>query len=63
MLGLPVVASIADAPDSAAVYHRGAAPDRKFATSPFIRSLRAAAEAIGHTVAKRRADLLREVAP
>lgn len=63
VLGLPVIASIADDPDSAAVYHRGAPPPRKFAASAFIRSGRAAAEAITHTVSTRRADLLREVAP
>lgn len=63
VLGLPVVASIADDADSAAVYHRAATANRKFATSPFIRSMRAAAEAISHTVTKRREDLLREVTP
>jgi hypothetical protein len=60
VLDLPVVASIADDPASAAVYYRGASPHRKFAGSPFIRSLRSAVEAIRHTVDRRREDLLRE---
>ncbi|MPV35963.1 P-loop NTPase family protein [Georgenia subflava] len=63
VLDLPVVASITDDPDSAAVYHRAETPPRKFTTSPFIRSLHAGADAIGHMVTKRREDLLREVAP
>lgn len=63
LLGLPVVASIADDAEAAAVYHRGAPAPRKFAQGRFIRSLRAAVDAIGHTVNARRENLLREVAP
>ncbi len=61
VLGLSVIASISDDAASAAVYHRAASPHRKFATSPFIRSLRAAAGAIQQTIARRRDDLVREV--
>jgi hypothetical protein len=63
LLGLPVVASVADDAEAAAVYHRGARPPRKFAQGPYVRSLRAAVAAIGHAVNTRREELLREVAP
>lgn len=63
LLRLPVVASIADDAEAAAVYHRGARPPRKFAQGPYIRSLRAAVAAIGHAVNARREELLREVTP
>ncbi|MCL1870584.1 MAG: hypothetical protein FWF90_09270 [Promicromonosporaceae bacterium] len=63
LLGLPVVASIADDAEAAAVYHRGDRPPRKFAQGAYIRSLRAAAAAIGDRVTARREELLREVAP
>ncbi|QAY63526.1 hypothetical protein ET495_10010 [Xylanimonas allomyrinae] len=63
LLGLPVVASIADDAEAAAVYHRGARAPRKFSQGPYIRSLRAAVDAIGTTVSTRRKELLREVTP
>lgn len=63
LLGLPVIASIADDADAAAVYHRGARAPRKFAQGPYIRSLRAAVAAIGNAVNTRREELLREMAP
>ncbi len=66
-MGLPVVATIADDAEAAAVYHRGQTPPRRFETGPYLRSLRAAAAAITSTVARRRdeltADLTGDVTP
>lgn len=53
-LGLPVVAQVAWVPDGAAVYYAGATPPRRFETSAYVRSLRAAASAIGSVVAQHR---------
>jgi hypothetical protein len=60
VLDLHVVATLADAPDAAAVFHRGAAPPRNFESGPFVRSLRAAAASIQATVARGRFELLTE---
>jgi hypothetical protein len=46
VLGLPVVAAIADDPDGAAVYSRGAAPPKRFESGALVRSLRAAVDTI-----------------
>lgn len=46
VLGIPVIASLPDAPEAAAVYHRGATPPRHFETGPFVRALRATAQSI-----------------
>ncbi|WP_141013667.1 P-loop NTPase family protein [Nocardioides sambongensis] len=40
-LELPVIATIADAPDHASVFSRGVAPGRGFDTGPLLRSLQA----------------------
>jgi len=61
VLGLPVLGGIADDPDAAAVYHRGATPPKRFETSGFTKSLRAAAEAITAQVTSTRAELLEGV--
>ncbi|MFH5824707.1 hypothetical protein [Georgenia sp. AZ-5] len=61
VLGLRVVAKVAEDADAAAVYHRGEAPPRRFETGGYVRSLRAAAEAIGATITQRRAALVEEV--
>lgn len=61
VLDLPVVVTVADDPESAAVYHRGAPPARRFETSPLTRSLLAAAESIQAHVARTRFELLEEV--
>ncbi|GAB2496871.1 hypothetical protein GCM10027063_39990 [Promicromonospora xylanilytica] len=45
-LGLPVVTQLAWDPDGAAVYHQGEVPPRRFETSAYLRSLRAAASTI-----------------
>ena len=61
-LGLPVVASLAWDPASAEVLSAGAAPGRRFDTSPLLRSTRAAISASLELVARRR-DRLAPPAP
>ncbi|KRA30996.1 MULTISPECIES: hypothetical protein [unclassified Nocardioides] len=63
VLGMPVIADLPDDPAAAAVYHRGSAPPRHFETGPYVRSLHAAAQAIGAQVTRRRISLALEVAP
>jgi len=58
VLGLPVVTAVADDPDAAAVYHRGATPPKRFESGRLNRSLRAAVQAIQSQVARRRTALL-----
>ncbi|MGD9961792.1 MinD/ParA family ATP-binding protein [Nocardioides sp.] len=58
VLDLPVIATIAEDAEAAAVFHRGAAPPRRFETGPLARSLHAAIAAIHSTIARRRTDLL-----
>ena len=58
VVDLPVVASLSDDPEAAAVYSRGAAPPRKFETGALNRSLTAAIAAIHSTITLRRAELL-----
>ena len=55
---LPVVASLADDPESAAVFSRGAKPPRRFETGALSRGLQAAIAAIHTTVIRRRTELL-----
>lgn len=61
VLGVSVVASLADDPESAAVYHRGAPPPRHFETSPLARSLSAAVASIQAHISRGRFELLEEV--
>jgi MinD-like ATPase involved in chromosome partitioning or flagellar assembly len=61
VLGLPVLGGIADDREAAAVYHRGAIPPKRFETSGFTKSLRAAVEAITAQVSRTRAELLEGV--
>lgn len=61
-LGLPVVATLAWDPASAEVLSAGAAPGRRFDTSPLLRSTRAAISASLELVAQRR-DRLAPPAP
>jgi len=58
VLGLPVVAAIADEPEAAAVYSRGAVPTKRFETGPLTRSLRASVEAITGRMTRQRSELL-----
>ena len=60
VLDLPLIATLADAPDAAAVFHRGATPPRNFESGPLVRSLRAAAASIQATIARSRFELLTE---
>ena len=53
-LGLPVVATLAWDPASAEVLAAGAAPGRRFAGSPLVRSTRAAITASSAAIARRR---------
>ncbi|QAY71624.1 hypothetical protein [Xylanimonas protaetiae] len=62
-LGLPVVATIADDADAAAVYHRGEPAARRWGSGPYRRSVRAAVDAIGSRIARGRAELLEGVTP
>lgn len=58
VLNIPVIATLADDPESAAVFHRGAPPPRRFETGPLTRSLQAAIAAIHSTVSRRRTELM-----
>jgi hypothetical protein len=58
VLGLPVLAAIADDPEAAGVYHRGGTPPSRFETGPLARSLRAAVQATSGHVRRTRAELL-----
>jgi hypothetical protein len=50
VLGLPVVTDLPDDTESAAVYHRGAAPPKRFETGSFLRAVQAGIQAIrAHT--------------
>lgn len=60
VLDLPLIATLADAPDAAAVFHRGATPPRNYESGPLVRSLRAAAASIQATIARSRFELLTE---
>ncbi|GAA1874174.1 hypothetical protein [Myceligenerans crystallogenes] len=55
-LGLPVIAQIAWDPDGANVYYQGARPPRRFETSTYVRSLRAAVSALTSMAARARVD-------
>lgn len=58
VLELPVIATLPDAPEAAAVFHRGATPPRGFETGQFIRSLRAAVAACQAAVARSRFEVV-----
>ena len=57
VLGLPVTAAIAWDTPGAAVFSHGAAPPRRFESSPLVRSLRAARAAIEATITASRATV------
>ncbi|WP_244929239.1 hypothetical protein [Nocardioides sp. W7] len=57
VLGMPVVTDLPDDPAAAAVYHRGASAPRHFETGPYLRGLRAAAQAVQSHVARSRVAL------
>lgn len=63
VLGLPVLAALPDDADAAAVFYRGAAPPKRFATGPFARALGAAAGAIQAQVVGGRLALVQDPTP
>lgn len=58
VVNLPVVASVPDDPESAAVFSRGAQPPKRFETGPLARALNAAIASIHSTITYRRNELL-----
>ncbi len=60
VLGLPVIAGVADDPDGAAVFSRGAKPGKGFDRSPLVRSLQSTIAACQAQVARGPAALLAE---
>ncbi|MGD9959019.1 hypothetical protein [Nocardioides sp.] len=62
-LNSPVVATLPDDPESAAVFSRGAHLPKRFETGPLARGLQAAIAAIHSTVSRRRSDLLEGARP
>ncbi|QLQ10083.1 MAG: hypothetical protein HZY75_06430 [Nocardioidaceae bacterium] len=63
VLNMPVTASLADDPESAAVFHRGSPLPKRFDTGPLARSLQAAIAAIHAAVSRRRGELLEGALP
>ena len=62
-LGVPTVAALAWDTASAEVLSAGAAPGRRFDTSPLVRSTRAAISAVGELVSQRRDRLVPRATP
>lgn len=62
-LNSPVVATLPDDPESAAVFSRGAQPAKRFETGPLARGLQAAIASIHSSVSRRRGDLLEGARP
>lgn len=58
VVSLPVVASLPDDPESAAVFSAGAQPPKRFDTGPLSRGLHAAIASIHSTITTRRTELL-----
>ena len=58
VVSLPVLASLPDDPESAAVFARGAQPTKRFESGPLVRSLNAAISSIHSTITHRRNELL-----
>ena len=58
VVDLPVVSSLPDDPESAAVFSRGAAPMKRFDSGPLARGINAAIASIHSTITHRRNELL-----
>ena len=58
VVNLPVLASLPDDPDAAAVFSRGAPPPKRFETGPLARALHAAIATVHSTITHRRTELL-----
>jgi hypothetical protein len=63
VLNSPVVATLPDNPESAAVFSRGAQPPKRFETGPLGRGVQAAIASIHSTVSRRRSELLEGARP
>lgn len=63
VLNSPVVASLPDDPESAAVFSRGAPPPKRFETGPLARGLQAAIASIHSAVSRYRSELLEGARP
>lgn len=61
VLGLPLMAELADDPAGAAVFHRGSTRPKRFETQAYARSLSAAIETLHAEVARSRRELAKEV--
>jgi len=61
VVGQPVVASILDDAESAAVFHRGSQQPKHFDTGPYVRSIRASIDAISRVIQRRRSAIFEEV--
>ena len=57
-VSLPVIASLPDDPETAAVFSRGAQPPKRHETSPLVRGLNSAVASIHSTITRRRSELL-----
>ncbi|MCR6033646.1 hypothetical protein GGQ22_19750 [Nocardioides sp. zg-579] len=57
-LGIPVVADLPDDPAAAAVYHRGAAPPKRFDTGPYVRGLQTTVLSVQAHIARGRFALV-----
>lgn len=57
-VNLPVISSLPDDPESAAVFSRGAQPPKRHETSPLVRGLNSAIASIHSTITRRRTELL-----
>ena len=58
VVDLPVVASLPDDPESAAVFSRGATPSKRFDSGPLARGINATIASIHSTITHRRNELL-----
>lgn len=62
-VNLPVLGSLPNDPESAAVFSRGAQPPKRFETGPLRRGLNATVAAIHSTITRRRSELLEGARP
>lgn len=58
VVNLPIVTSLPDDPESAAVLSQGSSPPKRFESGPLVRGLVAAVGSIHSTISHRRAELL-----
>lgn len=63
VLNMPVVATLPEDPESAAVFSRGAQPPKRFDTGPLARGLQAAIALIHSSVSRHRGELLEGARP